>query len=202
MIGAHATSAVADDWKAKAKKNVKLGVMSGVYSHLPLKQAVAKIKAEGFGSVVTDFAFADVRFNPLAPDWQAVNTIPGRPRPQRHSDCGPHGLHQPCRSDCRAAEVRPGEDRVPAGQLAAPGLLERLDGDRHVERPSPIGPTRPRTPPKTAIRNAGPPSRDWSRRPRNPARSFPSRPIGATSSTRLIGPTGFSTTFRRLLLKL
>ena len=74
-IGARAGSALAEDWKAKAKKNVKLGVMSDVYSHLPLKQAVAKIKAEGFGSVVTNFAFADVRFNPLAPDWQAAGTI-------------------------------------------------------------------------------------------------------------------------------
>jgi len=75
IIGAPAFTATAGDWNAKAKQNLKLGVMSNTYSSLPLEQAVAKIKAEGFGSVVTDFVFADVRFNPLAPDWQAVAKI-------------------------------------------------------------------------------------------------------------------------------
>ena len=70
-------AAAAEDWRAKARQNVKLGIMSNTYSHLPLEQAVAKIKAEGFGSVVTDYVFSDVRFNPLAPDWRAAAKIRG-----------------------------------------------------------------------------------------------------------------------------
>ncbi len=49
--------------------------MSNVYAQFPLEQAVAKIKAEGFGCVVTDFGFADVHFDPLMPDWQAVEKV-------------------------------------------------------------------------------------------------------------------------------
>jgi len=75
LVGTPAFGAAVEDWRAKAKDRLKLGVMSNTYARLPLEQAVARIKAEGFGSVVTDFAFADVRFNPLAPDWQAVATI-------------------------------------------------------------------------------------------------------------------------------
>jgi len=72
LLGAHALGAAAADRQDPAMKNLRLGVMSNVYSHLPLEQAVAKIKAEGFGCVVTDFTFADIHFDPLQPDWEAV----------------------------------------------------------------------------------------------------------------------------------
>jgi len=75
LLGAGAAGAITAEGQAKAKNNLVLGVMSNVYAHLPLAQAVAKIKAEGFACVVTDFTFADVRFDPLKPDWQAVEKI-------------------------------------------------------------------------------------------------------------------------------
>ena len=60
------------DLRARAKKNFKLGIMSSVYGDLPVDEAARQIKADGFSCVVCDFAFADVRFNSLEPDWAAA----------------------------------------------------------------------------------------------------------------------------------
>jgi sugar phosphate isomerase/epimerase len=70
-------SAAADEsgLRAKAKQNIKLGVDGGPYSTLPLAEAVSRIKDQGFHGVLTGYAFADVRFDPLAPDWQAADKI-------------------------------------------------------------------------------------------------------------------------------
>jgi sugar phosphate isomerase/epimerase len=70
-----AVASAADDAKTKAKKNLKLGIMSGVYAGLKLEEAAQRIKADGFSSVVTDYTFADVRFDPQAPDWEAAKKI-------------------------------------------------------------------------------------------------------------------------------
>jgi sugar phosphate isomerase/epimerase len=64
-----------DDLKAKAKKNLKLAIFTGVYAGLPLEEAGKRIKADGFGGVVLEGNFADVRFDPLAPDWAAAKKI-------------------------------------------------------------------------------------------------------------------------------
>lgn len=70
------TPALADDaLKARARRNIKLGVMSMVYSALPVDEAARKYAADGFASVVCDFNFADARFDPLAPDWKAADRI-------------------------------------------------------------------------------------------------------------------------------
>lgn len=58
-----------------APQNLTLGIMSSVYGHMPVAESASRIKADGFGSVICDFAFQDVRFNPLEPDWTAVRTI-------------------------------------------------------------------------------------------------------------------------------
>jgi sugar phosphate isomerase/epimerase len=42
---------------------------------MPLDEAARQIKADGFTGVVTNFTFADVRFDPLEPDWAAARTI-------------------------------------------------------------------------------------------------------------------------------
>jgi sugar phosphate isomerase/epimerase len=63
------------DLRARARKNLKLGIMSSVYSDLPIDEAARRIKADGFSGVVTDFTFADVHFNPLEPDWAAARKI-------------------------------------------------------------------------------------------------------------------------------
>ncbi len=60
------------DLRAKARKNFKLGIMSSVYADLPVEVAARQIRADGFGCVVCDFAFADIHFNPLEPDWSAA----------------------------------------------------------------------------------------------------------------------------------
>ena len=59
----------------KAKRNLKLGIMSNVYGGLPLKEAVRRIKADGFVNVITDYTFADVRFDMANPDWDAAKKI-------------------------------------------------------------------------------------------------------------------------------
>jgi sugar phosphate isomerase/epimerase len=64
-----------DDLQAKARKNIKLGIMSMVYGALPVEEAARKIAADGFSSVVCDFNFADARFDPLAPDWKVADKI-------------------------------------------------------------------------------------------------------------------------------
>ncbi len=65
----------ADDLRARAKKNLKLAIFTGVYAGLPLEEAAKRIKADGFSGVVLEGNFADVRFDPFAPDWEAANKI-------------------------------------------------------------------------------------------------------------------------------
>jgi sugar phosphate isomerase/epimerase len=67
----------ADDLRAKAKKNLKLAVHTAPYAALPVEDAARRIKAEGFSGVLTDYVFADARFDPLAPDWKAAGKIVG-----------------------------------------------------------------------------------------------------------------------------
>ena len=40
-----------------------------------MEEAARKIKADGFHGVIHNFVFADVRLDPLAPDWEAVRKI-------------------------------------------------------------------------------------------------------------------------------
>jgi sugar phosphate isomerase/epimerase len=75
MVGAATLPAEAKHLPTKAKKNFRLGIFAQVYRKLPLEQAVAAIKSDGFHSVITDFNFADVRFEPHQPDWQAVKKV-------------------------------------------------------------------------------------------------------------------------------
>jgi sugar phosphate isomerase/epimerase len=72
---ASAQSRASEDLRSKARKNLKLGIMSNVYADLPLAEAEWQIKADGFTGVVTDFTFADLRFDPLEPDWTAAAKI-------------------------------------------------------------------------------------------------------------------------------
>lgn len=74
-IGAWTASAEAKHLVAKAKKNIRLGIFAHVYRQFPLEEATARIKAAGFRSVITDFNFADVRFDLAQPDWEAVKKV-------------------------------------------------------------------------------------------------------------------------------
>lgn len=80
MLGAAAfgrtvPAAAADDPQAKSKAQIKLGIVADIYSQLPLEEAVRRIRADGFSNVLTNFVFADVRFDPWAPDWEAAKKI-------------------------------------------------------------------------------------------------------------------------------
>lgn len=75
VLGAPALAAPSDDWKAKARKNVRLGIDARLYSGLPVEEAARRIKADGFSNVLTAYQFADAKFDPLAPDWTAIKKI-------------------------------------------------------------------------------------------------------------------------------
>jgi sugar phosphate isomerase/epimerase len=76
-VAASAAAAPEGDLRAKAKRNVKLAIFTGPYAVLPLDEAVARIKADGFGGAVCEYAFKDVRFDPMKPDWSAAEKIRG-----------------------------------------------------------------------------------------------------------------------------
>jgi len=59
----------------KAKKNVKLAIMGHIYSGFPIEEAAQKIRADGFHGVILEFKFADVRFDPMDPNWEAARRI-------------------------------------------------------------------------------------------------------------------------------
>jgi len=68
-------SRAAPDLRARARKNLKLGVFTGVYASLPLEEAARRIAADGFHGVVLENTFADVKFDPWAPDWDKARLI-------------------------------------------------------------------------------------------------------------------------------
>jgi hypothetical protein len=37
--------------------------------------AICRIRADGFSNVLTNFAFADIRFDPWSTDWEAAKKI-------------------------------------------------------------------------------------------------------------------------------
>jgi sugar phosphate isomerase/epimerase len=74
-IGLPFISHAAPDLRAKAKKNLKLGVFTGVYANLPLEEGARRIAADGFHSVVLESGFADVHFDPWVPDWDKARQI-------------------------------------------------------------------------------------------------------------------------------
>ena len=74
-LGLPLISTAAPDLRARAKKNLKLGVFTGVYASLPLEEAARRIAADGFQCVVLQYAFADVQFDPSAPDWDKARRI-------------------------------------------------------------------------------------------------------------------------------
>ena len=77
VLAAPALGAAGEDLRAKARRNIKLGVDASPYGGLPVEEAARRIHADGFSNVLTQYAFADVRFDPLAPDWKAAEKIVG-----------------------------------------------------------------------------------------------------------------------------
>ena len=77
LLGVPALGSAGNDLRAKAKKNLKMAVHTAPYAAMAVEEAARRIKAEGFVSVLTDYAFADARFDPLAPDWKTAGKIVG-----------------------------------------------------------------------------------------------------------------------------
>lgn len=100
----------AADLKENAKKNLKLGIFTSVYAGLPLADAVRRIKEAGFKSVVCDFAFKDVRFDPLKPDWEAVKKVTTAFEKSDIRIAGLFGYYNIIESD--AVKRKPGEARM------------------------------------------------------------------------------------------
>jgi sugar phosphate isomerase/epimerase len=74
-LGFPLVSGAAEDLRAKARKNLKLGIFTSVYARLPLEEAARRMAADGFQGVVLEYTFADVCFDPWAPDWDKARQI-------------------------------------------------------------------------------------------------------------------------------
>jgi hypothetical protein len=135
----------------KAKKNFRLGIFTHPYRKLPLEKAVAQIKADGFRSVVTDFCFADVRFNAAQPDWDALKKVRDCLDRNGLAVAGLYGYYN----------------------VVAPDLTLRRKGRERMEfiTPNRPGRTRRRTPARKPISNAGGRSRASCAWPRSRVRS-------------------------------
>jgi sugar phosphate isomerase/epimerase len=74
-LGFPLVAGAAPDLRVRARKKLKLGVFTGVYASLPLEEAARRIAADGFHGVVLENTFADIRFDPWAPDWDKARLI-------------------------------------------------------------------------------------------------------------------------------
>ena len=70
-----ALAAVNEDLRAKARRNLPLAIFTGTYARFPLEEAARRMRADGFRGVVLQYEFADVRFDPLKPDWTQLDKI-------------------------------------------------------------------------------------------------------------------------------
>ena len=109
-LGLPLISHAAPDLRAKAKKNLKLGVFMGVYASLPLEEAARRIAADGFHGVVFESGFADVRFDPWAPDWDKAQRITSTLARHKLKVVGLYGYYNVVDPDL--ARRKRGEQRV------------------------------------------------------------------------------------------
>jgi sugar phosphate isomerase/epimerase len=77
VLAGPAMGLAAEDLKVKAKKNLKLAIFTGPYAGLPVGEAAQRIKADGFAGVALETNFADVKFDPFAPNWEDLKKITG-----------------------------------------------------------------------------------------------------------------------------
>ena len=109
-LGFPLVSSAAPDLRARARKNLKLGVFTGVYASLPLEEAARRIAADGFHGVVLEYAFADVKFDPWAPDWDKARLITSTLAKHNLKIVGLYGYYNVVDPD--AARRQRGEQRM------------------------------------------------------------------------------------------
>ena len=138
-VGLPLMSTAAPDLRAKAKKNLKLGVFTGVYASLPLEEAARRIAADGFHSVVLEYGFADVRFDPWAPDWDKARLITRTLAKHNLKIAGLFGYYNVVDPD-PAKRLR-GEQRMQVldRELEAVRLPDHLHRDGNVQREVRVG---------------------------------------------------------------
>jgi sugar phosphate isomerase/epimerase len=119
-LGAAAAAAVAGatapawaaDVRTKARQNFRLGVAGQVYAHLPLAEAARRMQADGFCAVLSDYRYADVRFDPLAPDWPSAEKIVTTLERHGILICAMHAYYNVVDPDARRRQI--GEARMEA----------------------------------------------------------------------------------------
>jgi sugar phosphate isomerase/epimerase len=109
-VGGWAATAEAKHLATKAKKNIRLGIFAQVYRQFPLEEAAGRIKADGFRSVITNFNFADVRFDLAKPDWDAVKKVRAALDRQGLAVAGLYGYYNMVASDLEMR--RKGRERM------------------------------------------------------------------------------------------
>lgn len=110
LVGSWTGLAEAKHLWTKARKNIRLGIFAQVYGKLPLDEAAARIKADGFRSVVTNFNFADVRFDPAKPDWEVIKKIRASLERQELAVAGLYGYYNVVAPDLEVR--RKGRERM------------------------------------------------------------------------------------------
>ena len=109
-LGLPLLTEAAPNLRAEAKKNLKLGVFTNVYASLPLEEAARRIADDGFQGVVLEFGFADVRFDPWAPDWDKAQKITSALAKHGLKVAGLYGYYNLVDPD--AAKRKRGEQRM------------------------------------------------------------------------------------------
>jgi sugar phosphate isomerase/epimerase len=109
-LGGPALAAGREALQRKARKNLRLAVFTGVYSGLPVEQAARRIREDGFSAVVLEYRFADVVFDPWAPDWAALEKITGALNREGLRVAGLYGYYNLV--DPEAARRKRGEARM------------------------------------------------------------------------------------------
>lgn len=77
VVAGAARPAGATHIRTKFRKHIRLGIDARVYAQFPVAEAARRVKADGFRSVLWTNQFADVKFNPLEPDWSVAEKIVG-----------------------------------------------------------------------------------------------------------------------------
>jgi sugar phosphate isomerase/epimerase len=96
--------------QAKARKNLKLGMMTGVYGGLPLEEAARRMREDGFSCVVLQPGFKDIGFDPLKPDWDALKKIRATLEKNKLEIVGLYGYYNVVDPDANRRKV--GEQRI------------------------------------------------------------------------------------------
>jgi sugar phosphate isomerase/epimerase len=96
--------------RTRIRRLLPLAIFTGVYAGLPLEQALTRIRDEGFRGIVMEGVFADVRFDPWAPDWDVAGKIMGAVKRHELKVVGLYGYYNLVHPD--PAKRKVGEARL------------------------------------------------------------------------------------------